>query len=59
MVKAAGAVQNEKSRTASQNKQADDRIKLEMLKAALQKETEREQAKQKAEQPKSKPKSKE
>lgn len=43
MVKAAGSVQNEKDRTAATNKQAADRIKLDMLKAALDMEKTKEQ----------------
>ena len=58
MVKASGVVQGEKTRTAALQKQADDRIKLDMLKAALDVEKQHAQQRHQAEQAASKPKPK-
>lgn len=54
--KAAGSVEGEEKRTAEMGRQADDRVKLEMLKAALAAEAKKKEPKQA---PKPKPKSKE
>ena len=50
MVKASGVVQGEKARTASAEKQANDRIKLDMLRAALDVEKQQSQQRHQAEQ---------
>ena len=52
--RAAGVVQGEKARTASAEKQANDRIKLDMLKAALEAERTKEQQAAAAAKPKPK-----
>ena len=54
--KAAGSVEGEEKRTTEMGRQADDRVKLEMLKAALAAEAKKKEPKPA---PKPKPKSKE